>query len=95
MFFLLLSFVIQPFPLDSQDPGNTVGRVEDAPHTKAVSVVEATTSQILSGSALPQEKLKLAHKLLTVSSRIIRALVILLDQVMYTNPLSSLFGRRC
>ena len=47
-----------------------MGRVEDAPHTKAVSVVEATTSQILSGSALPQEKLKLAHKLLGVSSRI-------------------------
>ena len=47
-----------------------MGRVEDAPHTKAVSVVEATTSQISSGSALPQEKLKLAHKLLGVSSRI-------------------------
>ena len=61
-----------------------------------MSVVQASTSLVAPGGTLPQEeKLKLAHKLLTISSRIIRALVILLDQVMYTNPLSSLFGRRC
>ena len=45
-----------------------MGRVEDSPHTKAVSVVQATTSQISSESVLPQEKLKLAYKLLGVSS---------------------------
>ena len=69
MFFLFFDLVIQPFLLASQDPGNTVGKVEDVPQ-KAVSVVQATTSQVSSGSALPQEKLKLAYKLLSVSSRI-------------------------
>ena len=61
-------------PLDSQDPGNTVGRVEDAPHTKAVSVVEATTSQVSSKSALPQ-KLRLAYKLRGISSQVTRVLI--------------------
>ena len=46
-----------------------MGRVEDVPE-KAVSEVPATTSQISSGSAVPQEKLKLAFKLLGVSSRV-------------------------
>ena len=71
-------------------------KVNEAPRTEAAPVVQASTSLISPGSTLPlDERLNLAHKLLTVSSRIIRALVILLDQVMYTNPLSSLFGRRC
>ncbi|XP_039803732.1 HIV Tat-specific factor 1 homolog [Panicum virgatum] len=43
--------------------GNTVGRVEDVPQ-KVVSEVQATTSQVSSGSAMPQEKVKLAYKLL-------------------------------
>ena len=53
-----------------------MGRIEEMPHTEAAIVVEASTSLISSGSTLPQEeKLKLAHKLLTVSSQIIRVLV--------------------
>ena len=51
-----------------------MGRVEDVPHTKAVSVVEATTSQVSSESTPPQEKLKLAYKLFGVSSRILEYL---------------------
>ena len=51
-----------------------MGRVDEVPQ-KAVSVVQATTSQVLSGSVLPQEKLKLAYKMLGVSSRISRVLI--------------------
>ena len=51
-----------------------MGKVGDAPHTKAVSVVEATTSQVSSESTPPQEKLKLAYKLFGVSSRILEYL---------------------
>ena len=61
------------FSLDSQNPGNTVGVIEDAPR-RASSVVQASISQVSSGSILPQEKLKLAFKLLGVSSRIFRVL---------------------
>ena len=61
------------FSLDSQNPGNTVGVIEDAPK-RASSVVQPSTSHVLSGSVLPQEKLKLAFKLLGVSSRIFRVL---------------------
>ena len=50
-----------------------MGRIEDAPK-KVISVVQASTSQVSSGSVLPQEKLKLAFKLLGVSSRIFRVL---------------------
>ena len=71
-----------------------MGRVEDVPE-KAVSEVRATTSQISSGSTVPQEKLKLAFKLLGVSSRVSRVLVSL-DQVVDTNPfVLYFFGRRC
>ena len=73
------------FPLDSQNPGNTVEKVDEVPQ-KAISVVQATTSQVLSGSAVPQEKLKLAFKLLGASSRVSRVLVFL-DRVVYTDPL--------
>ena len=59
-------------------------KVDEVPQ-KAISVVQATTSQVLSGSAVPQEKLKLAFKLLGVSSRVSRVLVFL-DQVVYTDP---------
>ena len=52
---------------------------------KAVSVVQATTYQVSSGSVLPQEKVKLAYKLLGVSSLIYRVLVFL-DRVVYTDP---------
>ena len=52
---------------------------------KAVSAVQTTTSQITSGSALSHEKLKLAYKLLAVSSRITRILVFL-DRVVNTDP---------
>ena len=65
-----------------------MGRVEEAPHTSAAPVVHASTSLVSSGSVLPQEKLRLAHNLLTVSSRIIQVLVYLLDRVVYTD----LFG---
>ena len=78
-FFPLVWFCNPIFVLDSQNPRNNVGRVEEAPHTKAVSVVQATTSLVSSESARPQEKIKLAHKLLSVSSRITRVLVLLLD----------------
>ena len=52
----------------------------------AVSEVQATTSQVPSGNVLPQEKVKLAHKLLGVSSRISPVLVSL-DRVVDTDPL--------
>ena len=52
---------------------------------KAISEVRATTSQVSSGSVLPQEKVKLAYKLLGVSSRMYRVLVFL-DRVVYTDP---------
>ena len=51
---------------------------------KAIFVVRATTSQVSSGSVLPQEKVKLAYKLLGVSSRVSRVLVFL-DRVVYTD----------
>ena len=63
-----------------------MGRIEEMPHTEAAIVVEASTSLISPGSTLPQEeKLKLANKLLTVSSRIIRVLVLLSDLVVDTD----------
>ncbi|XP_039797568.1 uncharacterized protein LOC120662501 [Panicum virgatum] len=43
--------------------GNTVGRIEDVPK-KAISEVRASASQDSSGTVVPQEKLKLAFKLL-------------------------------
>ena len=52
-FFPLVWFCNPIFLLDSQNPGNTVGRVEEAPHIEAVSVVHATTSLASSGSARP------------------------------------------
>lgn len=58
-------------PLDSQNTGNTVGKIEDVPE-RAVSEVRASTSQVSSGSDLPREKVELAFKLLRVSSRILR-----------------------
>ena len=61
-----------------------MGRVEDVLE-KAISEVQATTSQVSSGSVLPQEKVKLAYKLLGVSSRVLRVLVFL-DRVMYADP---------
>ena len=57
----------QVFPLDSQNPGNTVGTIEVAPK-RASSEVRASTSQVSSGSVVPQEKLKLAFKLLGVNN---------------------------
>ena len=62
-----------------------MGKIEDIPHTKAIPVVQTNTSLVSSGSAIPQEKLKLAHKLLTVSNRMIRVLVYVLDRVVYTD----------
>ena len=47
--------------------------IQDAPK-RASSVVQASTSQVSLGSVLLQEKLKLAFKLLGVSSRIFRVL---------------------
>ena len=45
-----------------------MGRVDEVPQ-KAVSVVQATTSQVSLGSVVPLEKLKLGFKLLGLSSR--------------------------
>ena len=50
-----------------------MGRIEDVPEM-AISEVRASASQVSSGSVLPQEKLKLAFKLLGVSNRISRLL---------------------
>ena len=61
------------FPLDSQNTGNTAGRVEDVPK-RAVAEVLASTSQVTSGSGLSREKVELSFKLLEVSSRILRVL---------------------
>ena len=61
-------------PLDSQITGNTVGRIEEVPK-RVVAEVVASTSQIISGSDLPREKVELAVKLLEVSSRILRVLL--------------------
>ena len=53
-----------------------MGKIEEVLHTEAGPVVGASTSLASPGSTLLQsEKLKLAHKLLTVSSQIIRVLV--------------------
>ena len=68
---------------------DTAEKVEDAPQ-KAVTVVQASTSQVSSGSVLPQEKVKLAYKLLGVSSRICRVLVFL-DRVEHTDLLVCTF----
>ena len=48
----------------------------------AVAEVLASTSQVTSGSVLPQEKVELAVKLLEVSSRILRVLFVV-DRVVY------------
>ncbi|XP_039792903.1 uncharacterized protein LOC120658773 [Panicum virgatum] len=48
--------------LEETPTGNTVGRVEDVLQ-KVVSEVWVTTSQVSSGIALPQEKVKLSYKL--------------------------------
>ena len=47
--------------------------IEDAPK-RASSEVQASASQVSSGSVVPQEKLKLAFKLLGVSNLIFRVL---------------------
>ena len=57
-----------------------MGRIEDVPK-KLIFEVRASASQVLSGSVVPQEKLKLAFKLPGVSSRIYRVLIIL-DRVV-------------
>ena len=72
----------QVFPLDSQNPGNTVGKVIGVPE-KAISEVRATTSQVSLGSVLPQEKVKLAYKLLGVSSRVISSTCFLRSSSVY------------
>ena len=53
---------------------------------KAVSDVRASASQVSSRSVMPQEKLKLAFKLLGVSNRVSRVLISL-DRVVGTDPL--------
>ena len=63
-----------------------MGRIEEVSRTEVAPVVQASTSLVSPGSTSPQdEKLKLAHKLLTVSNRIIRVLVYFLDQVVDTD----------
>ena len=60
---------------------------------KAVSVVQATTFQVSSRSVVPQEKLRLAYKLLGVSNRITRVLVFL-DRVVCTDLLVCNFWQK-
>ena len=68
-FFFALNLIKEHiFPLDSQNPGNSVGMVQDVAE-KAISEVRASTSQVSSRSVLPREKVELAFKLLGVSSR--------------------------
>ena len=57
-------------------------KVDEVPQ-KAVPVVHATTSQVSLGSALPQEKVKLAYRLLGVSSQITRVLIFIRSSRMY------------
>jgi hypothetical protein len=71
LFFALNLIKYRIFPLDSQNTGNTVRIIEDAPR-KAISEVQASTSLVSSGSVLPREKVELAYKLLGVSSRTLR-----------------------
>ena len=52
---------------------NSVERIEEVPK-RAVTEVVASTSQVISGSDLPREKVELAVKLLEVSSRMLRVL---------------------
>ena len=53
-----------------------MGKIEEVLRTEAGPVVGASTSLASPGSTLPQEeKLKLAHQLLMVSTRKIRVLV--------------------
>ena len=66
-----------------------MGRVEDVLE-KAISELRATTSHVSSGSVQPQEKVKLAYKLLGVSSRVLRVLVFL-DPIIYIDPLVFIF----
>ena len=51
----------------SQTTGKAAGIAEDVPK-RAIAEVLASTSQVTSGSVLPQEKVELAVKLLEVSS---------------------------
>ena len=48
-------------PLDSQNTGNTVGRIEEVPKK---AVIVASTSQVISGNDLSREKVEHAFKLL-------------------------------
>ena len=57
-----------------------MGRIEDVPEM-AISEVRASASQVSSGSVMPQEKIKLAFKLLGVSSRIYRVLMYRLNSI--------------
>ena len=59
-----------------------MGRVDEVPQ-KVVSVVQTTTSQVSLGSVLPQEKVKLAYKLLGVSSRNISSTCFLRTSSVY------------
>ena len=59
-------------PLDSQNTGNTVGRIEEV---SKKAVIVASTSQVTSGSDLSREKVEHAFKLLEVISRILRVLL--------------------
>jgi len=61
---------------------DTVEKVDEVPQ-KTVFVVQATTSQVSLGSALPQEKVKLAYRLLGVSSQITRVLIFIRSSRMY------------
>ena len=55
--------------------------MEEVPK-RVVAEVLASSSQVISGSVLPQEKVELAFKLLEVSSRMRRVLFVV-DRVVY------------
>ena len=60
---------------------------------RAVSEVRASTSQVSSGSVLPQEKLKLAFNLMKISSRILGVLEYI-DRVVHTDLLFLFLDRK-
>ena len=67
--------------------------VQDVPK-KAISEVQASASQISSGSVLPREKVELAFKLLEVSSRMLLILQCRSSSILIILLLQEALGRR-
>ena len=61
---------------------------------RAVTEVVASTSQVISGSDLPREKVELAVKLLEVSSRILRVIFSRSSSILIFLFLQEVLGRK-